>query len=163
MGTPTLKFFHANGKGTGGAMSIGMVPATDTADGFYLVKIAKQKMIPPRGNTPDAFDIFDFDSGIAFPLSFVNACEVMRVFRGEVESLCDGRGIFVKWNGYTIQLTVRHVIEPVLCYIVEVFRNSEEDKDGDRARIMLFNAEALGLLTVLEHSMATIVFGGAPC
>lgn len=149
-GRPALRIYHANAKGTGSALTVGLDAATVSRDGRLVVGLAPQS----DGNVPT----FDWLREVVVALRFADVCEFLRVFRGETESIADGRGLYIIDGGHRIRVGLRHMIEPVVGYMLEVyavFSGGEERQ----VRIFLSSGEALGLCLALEHSMSLLAFG----
>ena len=148
---PALAFYHANGRCTGSALTLALEPATAIRDGRIVAGIAPQENCEhPR---------FDYSREIVFNLYFADVCEFLRVFRGETESVADGRGQFHRTPHANIRVHLRHVVEPVCCYSLEVYERRFSDSEERRVCIVLTSAEATGLCLALEHSMSLLAFG----
>ena len=80
------------------------------------------------------------------------------MFRGERESMCDGKGIYIRSSGCGVRFDVRHVIEPICGYVFEAYRVDASGEETSR-RIALSSAEALALCLALENSMGILAFG----
>lgn len=148
---PALRIYHANAKGTGSALTVALDPATATSDGRFIVALAPQS----DGNVPT----FDWPREVVVGLRFADVCEFLRVFRGETESIADGRGQFHRTPAANIRVHLRHVVEPVCCYSLEVYERRFSDSEERRVCIVLTSAEATGLCLALEHSMSLLAFG----
>lgn len=149
---PALRIYHANAKGTGSALTVALDPATATSDGRLIVALAPQR-------TADNLPTFDWPREIVVGLRFADVCEFLRVFRGETESIADGRGQFHRTPAANIRVHLRHVIEPVCCYSLEVYERRFSDLEERRICIALTPAEALGLCLAIEQGMAAMAFG----
>ena len=164
---PTLKLYHANGKGTGCALSLSLYPLRvgDLESGAILATFAPQKTLGDRRTTPPVYPHFDWDNdSVTVRLDFNDLAKMLQVFRGETESIEDGKGLFHRYADKCQVIKFRHMIEPVCGYSLEV---SETSTDADaqtsdrKAYIFLSSAEALGLSLAIEHSFAAIAFGVA--
>ena len=148
---PSLTLYHANARGTGSAIRFALHPATADADGYISVAMACQKSV-------GHFPIFDWDNSVEFMLMFADVAQFLQVFRGEVESVADGKGIYYRESEYSLRVVLRHIIEPMVGYSLEVYR-----KDGSGAetsvRFFLTSAEALGICCAFEDSLGLLVFG----
>lgn len=151
-GRPALRIHHANARGTGSALTVALDPATATSDGRLIVGIAPQR-------TADNLPTFDWPREIVVALRFADVCEFLRVFRGECESIADGKGrLYIIDGGDRIRVNLRHMIEPVNAYSLEAYAllaNGEERRVG----ILLMSGEALGLCLAIEQGMAAMAFG----
>lgn len=163
-----LSIYHPNAKGTGGALKIAIVPASEKSEGRVWMMAARQSLGAHRGFAPSyvGYPLFDLDGAICASLSPVEVAEIIRVFRGETESLIDGAGLFFKHpDGHSVVVRMEHAIEPVPAYRFK-FIHSHAKGDGedmettvDEASIAIFPAEALTVMLALEHSMRILVFG----
>jgi hypothetical protein len=154
MSTPTLKFYHANARGTGSALSLSLRQATAEADGAIIAEIIPQA---DRGAAP--CPAFDNAAAIVARLRFVDVCEFVRVFRGEVESIADGKGIYIGRPGEAVRVRLAHVIEPVAAYRLELDYMWQMVDDARHAAIFLTPAEALGICLCFESSLQELAFG----
>jgi hypothetical protein len=148
---PTLAFYHANGKRTGSALTVALKPATPSRDGRLVVGLTPQDDSDcPR---------FDWARKIEFNLYFTDVCEFLRVFRGEAESIADGRGLFHRTTDANIRINLRHIIEPVSSYAIEVCERRIADMEERCVCFTLSSAEAVGLTLAIEGSMSALCFG----
>ena len=141
-----LKIYHPNAKGTGSCLKISETP-TDTMLQVFLQGASK-------GGLPS----FSWESVVSFVADWRNLAEILMVFRGECESLGDGRGLSYAHDAGWSKLMLRHVIEPVRCYVLEIY-----EKRGDVESRGLFNllpAEALGLSLIIEGILHHTLIGG---
>lgn len=144
-----LKMFHPNAKGTGACLKISETPTDIMLQVF------------PQGPSKGGFPSFNWDAGVSFIADWRALSEVLMVFRGECESLGDGRGIsYTSDHGWS-KLMLRHVIEPVHCYSLEIY---ERNSDGVESRgiFRLLTAEALGLSLIFEGILNHTLIGGEP-
>ena len=147
---PALSIYHANGRGTGSAMTVALEPATPAHDGRLIFGLAPQS----AGNAPT----FDWAREIVFSLYFADVCEFLRLFRGETESIADGRGLFHRTTDANIRIQFRHAIEPANCYVLDVYKHFTDGEER-RVSIALTQSEAVGLSLAIEHSMSLLAFG----
>ena len=157
MTRPTLTMYHPNGKGTGSAIMIELHPAHDDTAGSIMATIATQLTIGDRLGAVPVYPRFDWEGAITVKLDFTDISKMLQVFRGECESLEDGRGLFHKSTRGTTKIILRHIVEPINGYMLEVYRKT--DSEDSNARIFLSPYEALGLATAIESSMGVICFG----
>lgn len=139
----SLTIIHPNGRGIGSRLSLEVSPSLITEDGYIRMGIFDQKGIDP----------IRFGDPIEVRLHFATLCKMLQVFRGERESLEDGRGVVIRGNGVATRVQMEHLIDPVCGYRIEVERYDITH------RFMLTNAEALGVCTALENVMHLIAFG----
>ena len=160
---PTLKFYHANAKGTGCALSLSLYPLRigELESGAIVAKFARQKTLGDRRTTPPVYPTFDFDNAATVRLDFNDLAKMLQVFRGECESIEEGKGLYHVSAERRQRITLRHVIEPICGYCFEVYESASGAEWEDGWHIFLSNAEALGLSLAIEHSFAAIAFGVA--
>lgn len=150
---PTLKLYHPNAKGTGSALSIECVPAHNDKSGYFGFVVYPQN--PTNENLT-----FNAELAVGFALDFLGASQFLQVLRGEVESLNDGKGLYLIGKSCTVRVTFRHQIEPYGCYVLEVFATKKNDSKEERHGIFVFNhAEAGGICEVLASTLHIITFG----
>ena len=156
---PRLEFYHPNAKGTGCAMAMALHPADSTKNGFISVLIANQMSVGnPTGDNP-TYPTFDWKNGVDVVLDFNDLCAILQVLRGETESVCDGRGIFRKYNGCCQKIQMRHLVEPVCGYSFEVLEMTANGGDEKRVNMLMSPAESLGICEAITGSMYLIAFG----
>ena len=155
---PKLAFYHANARGTGGALQLELHPAHDDTDGSIMATFATQLTIGDRLGAVPVYPRFDWEGAITVKLDFTDISKMLQVFLGECESLEDGRGLFHQSTRGTTKIMLRHLVEPIHGYMLEVYRNTHGSEDSN-ARIFLSPYEALGLATAIESSMGVICFG----
>ena len=158
MTRPALTMYHPNGEGTGSAIRLELHPAHDDTAGSIMATFATQLTIGDRLGAVPVYPRFDWEGAITVKLDFTDISKMLQVFRGEFESLEDGRGLFHKSTRGTTKITLRHIVEPINGYMLEVYRKTSGSEDSN-ARIFLSPYEALGLATAIESSMGVICFG----
>lgn len=162
MTRPTLTMYHPNAKGTGSALKLELHPAHDDTAGSIMATIATQMTTGNCIGAVPVYPRFDWEGAITVKLDFTDISKMLQVFRGECESLEDGRGLFHLSTRGTTKIMLRHLVEPIYGYMLEVYRtmrDSERDSDDSNAHIFLSPSEALGLTTAIESSMGVICFG----
>jgi len=152
---PTLAFYHANCRVTGSAAKFELHPAHDSEEGSILLVMANQATCTPQTPVP----CFDWENAITAKLGFADICKMLQVLRGETESIDDGRGLFHATVTATTKIALRHIIEPVQAYSLEVYSCERGGGNGVSSHILLTSAEALGLFMALENVMGLIAFG----
>lgn len=156
---PSLRFYHPNGKGSGGAVEMNLHPAHDNVGGSIMMKIANQCAIgDTRGATP-TFARFDWENAICVKLDFNDLCKILQVFRGECETIDGDRGIYHQTSRASTKIQLRHLVEPICGYSLEVYRNSRQGDCSSHGHIILSHAEALGLSEAIAGSMSVVAFG----
>ena len=158
MTRPTLTMYHPNGNGTGSAIRLELHPAHDNTAGSIMATIATQLTTGNCMGSMLVYPRFDWEGAITVKLDFTDISKMLQVFRGECESLEYGRGLFHKSTRGTTKIILRHIVEPINGYMLEVYRKTSDSEDSN-ARIFLSPYEALGLATAIESSMGVICFG----
>ena len=157
---PQLSLYHPSAKGTGCALKLELHPAHGDTDGCIMMTLAGQKTVGSAFGGPTKFASFDWEHKITVKLDFSDICMMLQVFRGECETIADGKGLYHTSPAGSTKIVLRHVIEPRLGYMLEAYRNAPGSSgEGLSARIMLTTAEAYGIATSFEHSIGIICFG----
>jgi len=157
---PKFSIYHPNGKGTGCALKMELHPAHDDRDGCIMMRLASQNTIGDMRGPVRRFPTFDWEKRICVKLDFADICKMLQVFRGECESLEDGKGLYHRSARYTTRIVLRHLIEPVQGYSLEVYRDTAGHPDESlSAHIVLNPWEALGIGVSFENSIGVICFG----
>ena len=141
-----LKIYHPNAKGTGSCLKI----SGTSTDAMFQVFSQRAS----RGGFPG----FDWDHPADYVVDWRDLAEMLMVFRGECESLGDGMGLSYAYDAGWSRLMLRHVIEPVHCYALDIYN----PRDGGESR-GIFNlspAEALGLSLIIEGMLHHTLIGG---
>lgn len=156
---PRLTLYHPNVKGTGCAMTMALHPANSTGDGYIVCSFANQLTVGnPMGPNP-TFPTFDWENSVDVVLDFYALCAILQVFRGETESIGDGRGIFYKDKNCCQKIQLRHLIDPVCGYSFEVFETPANGSEEKHVHMLLLPAESLGICESIAGSMYLISFG----
>ena len=156
---PALTFYHPNGKGSGGAIEMKLHPAHDSVNGSIMLRIANQIAVGDRRGPSPTYARFDWENAICVKLDFNDLCRMLQVFRGECESIDGDRGLYHQTYRAATKIQLRHLIEPVSGYSLEVYRNLREGGAGSHGHFMLTAAEATGLSEAIAGSMSVICFG----
>lgn len=157
---PTLALYHPNGKGTGGAIKMELHPAHDDVDGSIMMTLANQKSVGSLVGGVRKAATFDWENRITVKLDFSDICKMLQVFRGECESIEDGKGLFHSAPMFTTKIVLRHTVEPRAGYSLEVYRNCVDKSVPDTSARMFFSsAEAYGIAMSFESSIGIICFG----
>lgn len=154
---PSLVYYHPNAKGTGCAIRFQLIPATARAEGCIMMNLANQSRVASAAGGERTFASFDWNRRLCVKLGFADLCRMMQVFRGECESIGDGKGLYHHIAGCTTRIVLRHRIEPAPGYSIEVYRT--RDGEDSHAHILLSPSEAYGLAQVIDHSLAAVCFG----
>lgn len=156
---PTFALYHASPRGTGSAVKMSLHPAHGTVDGCIAVTIANQMTIGDATKPQPVYPRFGFDNATSVNLDFNDLCKVLQVFRGECESIEDGKGIFHCSASGTTKINLRHVIDPVCGYSFEIHHNIRGSGEERSHRFFFNSAEACGLTEAISTVMGFVVFG----
>lgn len=151
---PTLAFYHANCRGTGSAAKFELHPAHGDIEGHFLLVMARQADLDPKAPMPR----FDWERAISAKLCFGDICALLQVLRGETESIEDGKGLFHATPSGTARIVLRHIVEPVEAYSLEVHKCVCASESVSE-RILFTRAESLGLMLALESAIGLVAFG----
>ena len=155
---PALTLFRANAKCTGCAMKMELHPAHGDTAGCIMISLASQKTVGDyRGPNP-VYPSFDWENAICVNLDFIDLSKMMQVFRGECESIEEGRGLVHRSPKGLTYIRLEHLVEPIPGYKLEVEFHAGEGRVEKRA-IILAPYEALGLTAAIESSLWVICFG----
>ena len=157
---PQLAIYHPNSSGTGCALKLEMHPARGDEDGYFMMTMASQQSVGDRRAAVKTYSKFNWEKCIVVKLDFSDICRIMQVFRGECESIEDGKGLYHISGNHHTKIVLRHILSPVSAYSLEVYRNWSDRSEEDRAsHIVLTTAEAYGLSIAFENSIGYICFG----
>ena len=104
------------------------------------------------------FPKFDWENAIKVRLDFSDLCLILQVFRGETESVNDENGIYKRTVAGRKVVKLRHIIDPISGYMLELYETSNDDEKR-RAHFLMKPAEALGICEAIAGSMYLITFG----
>ena len=155
---PALTLYKANAKCTGCAMKMELHPAHGDTAGCIMMSLASQKTVGDyRGPNP-IYPTFDWENAICVKLDFIDLSKMLQVFRGECESIDDGRGLVHRSPKGLTYIKLAHQVDPIPGYRLDV-----NLCDGvvivEQRTIMLAPCEALGLTAAIESSLGVICFG----
>lgn len=156
---PDLAFYHPTARGTGCAAKLTLHPAHDDTDGCIMLTMAPQLTVGDRRGAAPVYPTFDWEGGLTVKLDFTDLTKMVQVFRGECESLEDGQGLYHRTARFSTRIALRHLVEPVPCYSLELYRTAAGGKEESSARINFMPNEALGLCLAVENSFGVICFG----
>ena len=156
---PNLRFYHANAKGTGCAATLELHPAHDDTDGSIMMSVANQMTVGNRMGPNPTFPRFDWENRICVKLDFSDLCAMLQVFRGECESINGEHGLYHRTAKATTTIRLRHLVDPVAGYSLELYKTPAGGGEETRAHILLSQAEALGLCESIAGSLYLVAFG----
>lgn len=155
---PSLVFYKANAKGTGCSMKMELHPAHGDTAGCIMMSLASQKTVGDyRGPNP-IYPTFDWENAICVKLDFIDLSKMLQVFRGECESIEEGRGLIHRSPKGLIYIRLEHLVDPIPGYRLEV-EFCAGVGNVEQCAVMLTPAEALGLTAAIESSLGVICFG----
>ena len=155
---PKLAFYHPSPRGTGCAMTLELHPAHDVTDGSIFLKMANQKPVVNDGNTP-TFPTFDWEHPLVAKLSFCDLAMMLQVFRGECESINEGKGLYHRSPLGMTGIRFSHMVDQVSGYALDVSRKAGKDGEEIRAHFLFNSAEALGICEAVTGAMYIVAFG----
>lgn len=154
---PNITFCRPNDRGTGSALKLDLHPANDTAEGCMMARLARQLTIGDCTCAQPVYARFGWDEAIAIKLGFNDLSKMLQVFRGECESLENGKGLYHRTPRGATRINLRHQIDVVPGYIFDCHR--VQDGAESHAAIYLAPHEATGLAEAIASSMGLICFG----
>ena len=149
---------HPNPKVTGTSVRFELHPAHGYVEGSIFATFALQKSIGSSGDGARSYPTFDWDGSITVRLSINEVAEILEVFRGYREKLCDGKGFFHSTAGASTVINLAHRLEPSPGYLFGVSRKMA-DGGIRRANILLSMSEATVLSEAMASSMVYMAFG----
>ncbi len=156
---PSLALYHPTPSGTGCAMKMNLHPAHDDVSGSIWVTLANQMTIGDRRGPTPTYATFDWENAITVKLDFEDLSKMLQVFRGECESVGDGKGLYHATAQFSTSIYLRHMVEPMSAYSLELYRTSRDGKSESHARFLMRPNEALGISLAIEDSFGVISFG----
>lgn len=157
---PKLALYHASSKGVGSALKFELHPAHDDTDGSIMLTIANQMTVGDLRSVNPVYPRFDWENAAKIKLGFNDLCGMLQVFRGEIENVNDGKGLYHNSAMWTTRIGFKHLIDPVPGYALEVYRNPR-NREGESSRFhfMFSAAEAIGICEAISDSMGVVAFG----
>ena len=153
-----FSIYHPNGKGTGSAIDLKLIPANGISDGSVVLTLAPQRDVASREGVVRIFPTFEWADAIGLRLTAMDIGHVLSVLRGCEESIADGLGLIHVTKEWRAKMTLEHVVEPVPAYRLTAFCK-KNDGTEQKVGISLSHAEACVLESALSASMGRICFG----
>ena len=101
---------------------------------------------------------FDWQNKVIVKLNFNDLCQMLAVFQGKSPAI--DNGLYHDSRDKTTIINVARQTEPFAGLMLDVSRKAKEGgSEPVRVRIILNDAEAYGLGTVLEQSLSVVAFG----
>lgn len=156
---PQFALYHAGSTGAGGALKMALHPAHDAVDGSIMLTLANQLTIGDRRGPNPVYPHFDWENSITVKLDFNDLCQMLQVLRGEIETINEGKGLYHSSPLGIARIVFRHMLEPVSCYSLEVYRTPHNGGADVRAHFTFSASEAGGICDAIADSMGVIAFG----
>ena len=156
---PKLAFFRANPRGTGCGVTLELHPAHDDTDGCIMMNAMNQMTVGNRMGPNPTFARFDWENRICVKLDFNDLCAMLQVLRGECESINGDHGLYHRTAKASTKIQLRHQIDPVSGYSLELYKTSAGGGEESHAHLLLSSAEALGLCESIAGAMYLVSFG----
>jgi len=155
---PCYTCCHPNPNGTGSTVRFELHPAHDTVEGSVFVTFAAQKTVGSYENGRRILPTFDWVNRVTVRLSLNEVAQMLEVFRGYREKICDGNGLFHRTEKANTIITLEHRLEPTPAYVLGV---SRKDVTGTLNRISVFLSmtETIVLTEALASGMLYMAFG----
>lgn len=150
--------YHPNAKGTGSALSLSphIANAMDREEGHIILGIALQTSTGNEVDGKPTFPRFAWDKQITVRLDPVDVMEIIRVIKGEQETINDGKGLWSRRDKCAVE--VRHLIAPVPHFAL-TFTTTEQNGGKTTCGINLTPPEAETICLALTYAMGPMVFG----
>ncbi|NLF22583.1 MAG: hypothetical protein GX590_05415 [Lentisphaerae bacterium] len=155
-----LSFYHPNTGGNGSAVQFELKPARGNRDGCFFMVMARQKTAPTRAaDGMRQAATFDWQNRLTVKLGFNDVCSLLLVLHGRQECVNNGKGLFHDTPDASTVIQLRRGSDHP-GYGLEVSRKAKQNgAEPVRLRLMLTEAEALGLALVFEQSMLLLAYG----
>ena len=157
----TLAFYHPNKAGTGSAARFELKPGCGSREGCFFMEMARQKTAFGRGgNGARQAATFDWTEKVTVKLGVGDVCGLLLVLRGRQEEAGNGKGLFHDTAEATTVIRLRRGGTEFQGLALDVSRKAKRGtSEPVRVRIVLTEAEALGLELVFEQSLLLLVYG----
>lgn len=154
-----LSFYHPNAGGNGAAVQFELKAAQGWREGCIFMVCARQKTLAARnGDGTRQMPTFDWANRITVKLGFADLCHLLLVLNGTHEQAGGGRGIFHDTAEANTVINLRRNAEPAGCLLEVSRKTKQQGAEAQRLRLLLTEAEALGLRLVVERSLPLLVF-----
>ena len=165
MHMPRLRLERPNGRGSGSALQMFLVPATACEAGHIRIEIADQ-----RGKTR-----FNWANALAADLGWYDCAKLLSVLMGCTEETsvlmgCTEETADDRWDksrirvkdgrdGTVRRVNLRHVLDPEPGYILSVTDLNPDNADVQCRVIRLTYTEGLGIEGAIRGGLHTVAFG----
>ena len=154
---PAFALYHANNQGAGSALKMEMIPAHADREGCVMLKIANQATIGDRKGKAPVYPTFDWANALVVKLGFSDLCAFLQVFRGECESIENGKGLYHASSAGVTKISLRHSVD-VGGYSLVINRTPASGGELS-AKFFFSHSEALGIDEALRGIMSFVCFG----
>lgn len=155
---PKFALYHASAKGSGCALKMALHPAHDDVDGSIWLTLANQLTVGDRRGPTPTYPRFDWDNAACVKLDFNDLCQILQVFRGEIEAVGEGKGLYHTSARAKTQIMFRHLVDPAAGYSLEIYRSLHTGEDS-RYHFFFNMSEACGLTDAIADVMGVVAFG----
>ena len=123
--------------------------------------MARQKTMPARNENGRQAATFDWENKITVKLGLPDVCSLLLVLEGRCEQAGNGRnGLFHDTTESNTVINLRRQAEPAVGLALEISRKSKRaEGEVQRLRVVLTEAEAIGLRCVFQITIFPMVFG----
>jgi hypothetical protein len=153
-------FFHANPKGTGMAarFELKLDPRRTNGGSCFFLEMAHQKTAAARGGAAGRVPAtFDWAGKATVKLGFLDLCEFLAVLEGRQEQAGGGRnGLYHDAGAANTIISFKRGTERG--YSLAVSRKNREGAIVFRGHILLNEAEAIGLKSILQSGIFHVAF-----
>ncbi|HAS81086.1 MAG TPA: hypothetical protein DCS43_00015 [Verrucomicrobia bacterium] len=159
-----LAFYHPTSTGRGAAVRFELHPARRGHDGYMFAEIAAQKTLASRSTAGIKGATFDWDAKIGMKLGITDVCALLAVLEGKTASAGGEKGLFHQSTSASTVIGFRRVDAPSEGFCLEVSRKEKQAGATDpvRLRVVLSEAEGIGLRQVLAASIFHLCFYAVP-
>lgn len=155
-----LCFYHPTSAGNGAAARFEFKPATPEQEGCFFLEMAQQKTAAGRDHKGRIGATFDWENKTTVKLGFADICALLLVLEGRTDQAGNGRGLFHDTAEANAVINLRRQTEPAGCALEVSRKGKQPGAELRRHRVLLNDAEALGLRAVLQTALLPLVFGG---
>lgn len=157
-----LAFYHPTASGGGAAVRFELSPPRGTREGCYFMELARQKSLAMRSGPERHAATFDWTTKVTVKLGFLDVCQLLTVLEGKAEQAGGSRGLFHETAENSTMIALRRQTEPA-GYALEVSRKPKQAEATPlRLRLVLGEAEAIGLRCIFQQTLAVLIFGAVP-
>lgn len=154
-----LRFYHPSASGHGAAMRLEPRFSNSQENRYncFFLEMAAQQSPPRTEGGKRVHATFNWQEKLAVKLAFTDICEILVVLEGRAEKVGEGRGGLFHQSGSANTI--------ISCqrgdkggYVIGLSRKETDTGQTNRLRIVLSEAEAVGLRHVLQTSLFFLSF-----